>query len=410
MINSRQIIPLTLFLITIAHAAIASPCAKTQTEQDAWVHRSVDVLIAKAHAAYEEESAERVYLKVLAHIAGTLKQCKLTDDLSFTSRYPEFVEYIRVLSLDQKPDHQLGFEVSDRVYFQQTRQFVSIPDFLLKPELLEAVRHFETLGKAKEILRELNSNRAKDEQLLFFSFESRHLGTPDNDDSYKRLLIVVPGNPAQNIPEKWVQFGIADPHARVPVRNMSVVAVVHGPDNTSNTYFKDYFRTYRSNRPVTVTGRWELGEGDDNCIKCHKSGVLPIFPVDGSVSEDEKAIVNLVNKRFLNYVAPRFGGYIDPSKFGPGLGSAHTILNQSRTASNTNCSSCHQPSGLGSLNWPMDSVLISSFVEGGQMPLGSHLKALESTQLYEQLINDYFSIDPKQPGILKGWLLHYSGR
>ena len=52
----------------------------------------------------------------------------------------------------------------------------------------------------------------------------------------------------------------------------------------------------------------------------------------------------------------------------------------------------------------MDSVLISSFVEGGRMPLGSNLKTWESSELYEQLIDDYFSIDPRNPGILKSWL------
>ena len=144
------------------------------------------------------------------------------------------------------------------------------------------------------------------------------MGTPDNDNSYRRLLIVVPGNPSLNIPEKWVQFGIPNPRSRVAIRNMSVVAVVTGPENTTTTYFKDYFRTYRRNGKVEVNGRWELGEGDDNCVKCHKSGVLPIFPVDGSVSEDEKAVVEEVNKRFLTYGAPRFGKYLDVSKFGPG--------------------------------------------------------------------------------------------
>ena len=126
------------------------------------------------------------------------------------------------------------------------------------------MRRFETLPKAKAILRAINATRSANEQLLFFSYESRHLGTPDNDNSYRRLLIVVPGNPSLKIPEKWVQFGIPDPRSRVAIRNMSVVAVVTGPENTTNTYFKDYFRTYRRNGKVEVNGRWELGEGDDN--------------------------------------------------------------------------------------------------------------------------------------------------
>jgi hypothetical protein len=53
----------------------------------------------------------------------------------------------------------------------------------------------------------------------------------------------------------------------------------------------------------------------------------------------------------------------------------------------------------------MDSVLISSFVEAGKMPLSSNLKEWESTKLYQQLLDDYFSTDDIHPGILKAWLL-----
>jgi len=137
----------------------------------------------------------------------------------------------------------------------------------------------------------MNTGRAADNQLLFFSYKSRHLGTPDNRNSFRRLLIVVPGNAAQHVPEKWVQFGIADPRAREPVRNVSVVGVLPGPGQTTNVYFKDYYRTYRRNGSITIQGRWELGEGEDHCVECHKSGVLPIFPVNGSVSRDEKPVM-----------------------------------------------------------------------------------------------------------------------
>ncbi|HEV8370259.1 MAG TPA: hypothetical protein VGQ39_20070 [Pyrinomonadaceae bacterium] len=392
-----------LLAALMASEVDARPCAKTSVQQDAWVRRSIDTLIRSARRAYEEDRAERAYSRQLGWIANTMKQCKLADDLNFISRYPEFVEYIRVLSLDQQKDHELGFEVTDRVYFNETQAFVAIPDFLITPEFLLAVRRFETLGKAKTLLRAMNAKRAANDQLLFFSYESRHLGTPDNDNSYRRLLIVVPGNPAENVPEKWVQFGIPDPRARVPVRNLSVIAVVPGPEKTTNTYFKDYFRTYGRNGSVNVKGRWALGYGDDNCVKCHKSGVLPIFPVDGSVSEDEKPLVEAVNQRFLTYGAPRFGRYLDASKFGPGLGSKPQTPDPRHLT--PNCASCHQPNGLGWLNWPMDSVLISSFVEAGKMPLSSNLKEWESTKLYQQLLDDYFSTDDIHPGILKAWLL-----
>jgi len=389
----------TLLALCWCGQLMASTCFKTTEQKDLWVRRNVDRLITKARAAYEDETAQSAYGRTLTEISNTLKQCRLKEDSYFISHYSDFTEWIRVLSLDQQSDHELGFEISDKTYFENTRIFVTIPDFLLTPEFLHSVKHFQTLGKAKSLLRTINGTRPKDQQLLFFSYESRHLGTPDSDNSYRRLLIVVPGDPQQNIPEKWVQFGIADPGMRIPVRNVSVVAVVSGPDRATNTYFKDYFRTYRRDGSISVKGRWELGSGDDNCVKCHKSGVLPIFPVEGSVADEEKTVVEAVNRRFLTYGAPRFGGYLDTAKFGPGLGSKRQQMNSS------GCSECHQPNGLGSLNWPMDSVLISSFVDGGRMPLGSNLKESESNQLYQKLIDDYFSTDEIRPGILKAWLL-----
>ena len=183
---------------------------------------------------------------------------------------------------------------------------MTIPDFLLTPIFLRAVSRFATLPQAKAILRELNAGRAAAEQLIFFSYQSRHLGTPDNPNSFWRLLIVVPGNVARGVPEKWVQFGVPDPSARAPVRNVSVVAVLPGPDGTTNAYFKDYFRTFRRNGSITIKGRWDLGYGDDNCALCHKSGILPIFPVSGTVSRDELQTVRVVNERFLKYGRPRF--------------------------------------------------------------------------------------------------------
>jgi predicted RNase H-like HicB family nuclease len=340
-----------------------------------------------------------------------MQQCRLAEEKNFGASYPEFTGFVATVSLDRQPDHELGFTVPDSVYFADTRSYVAIPDFLLTPEFLRVVSRRETLKQAKAMLRELNARRAPDDQLIFFSYESRHLGTPDNPDSFWRLLIVVPANAAQGWPEKWVQFGVPDPRARAPVRNISVVSVVPGPDRTSNAYFKDYFRTFRRNGSITVKGRWDLGFGDDNCALCHKSGILPIFPVNGTVSADEQGALRAVNERFLKYGRPRFGKYLDASKLGPGLGatsvseSVPSQVEARKGIDGVKCGACHQPQGLGALNWPMDRVLISSFVKGGQMPLGFELTPLERNRLYTKLIQDYFAIDEANPGTLKSWLL-----
>ena len=389
------------------------PCDRIKSQKDAWVLGRVNALIIAARAAYERDSAQTAYERLLDNVTGTMRQCGLEKENDFVKRYPEFVDYVTTLSLDRQDDHELGFIVPDKVYFAETRQYVEIPDFLLSPAFVRAVSRNETLKQAKAMLRELNVSRAADDKLLFFSYKSRHLGTPDNPDSFWRLLIVVPGNPAQHIPEKWVQFGVPDPRARGSVRNVSVVSVVPGADGATNVYFKDYFRTYRRNGSITIKGRWELGEGDDNCALCHKSGIIPIFPVNGTVSRDEQPTVDEVNKRFLKYSKPRFDKYLDAAKFGPGLGS--TTVGDLRgsgvhTASTVGgdgvkCAACHQPNGLGSLNWPMDRVLISSYVKGGQMPFGYQLQAAERNRLYQKLIQEYFAVDEARPGILKTWLL-----
>ncbi|MDX6575396.1 MAG: hypothetical protein QOE96_1349 [Blastocatellia bacterium] len=400
---------LVLFLAGSAMSAV--PCDPITSQPDAWVTGRVNALVLAARRAYENDRAQAAYERVLDGITRTMQQCRLGQEKDFAARYPEFVGYIRTVSLDRQPDHELGFSVPDSVYFSETRAYVSIPEFLLTPEFLRVVSRFATLPQAKAMLRQVNAGRSVEDQLIFFSYQSRHLGTPDNPDSFWRLLIVVPGNAGQGVPEKWVQFGVPDPRARAPVRNVSVVSVVPSPDGTTNAYFKDYFRTYKRNGSITIKGRWDLGFGDDNCALCHKSGILPIFPVNGTVSRDEQPTVRVVNERFLKYGRPRFDKYLDASEFGPGLGSSSiselTASSGEKKAGvdGVKCGACHQPNGLGALNWPMDRTLISSYVKGGQMPLGFELTALERNRLYTRLIQEYFAIDEAKPGILKTWLL-----
>jgi hypothetical protein len=399
-------------------ASAASECARAKAAPDAWVARSVDALVRAALAAYEDEDNVPAYQRVLGRITNTMERCGLSSDEKFVERRREFVEYVGAASLDTLPDHELGFVVPDEQYFDETRDFVSIPDFLTTRAFLHAVSGYQTLARAKTYLRRLNDGRPPDAKLIFFSYKSRHLGTPDSPESFGRLLIVVPGDASRGAPEKWVQFGVPDAGRRAAsVRNVSVVSVTPGEGGTSNVYFKDFYRTYRRDGSVNIKGRWELGYGDDNCAQCHKSGVLPIFPVAGSVRADEQQAVDEVNSRFMTYSPARFDKYLDVTKFGPGLGASGHAATQAAGAPNSpaapgpsvaramNCSVCHRREGLGSLSWPMDSVIVSSFVKGGKMPLGSSLTAPERAQLYRSLIREYFSTDDARPGTLKSWLL-----
>ncbi len=397
----------------VVASASSSTCADVKSQPEAWVASRVDALVGAAHAAYEDDEALPAYQGVLGEIAGTIRRCELTRDEGFASRYRELVEYVEAAALDQSAGHELGFTVPDRQYFAETRGLVRIPDFLTTRSFLRAVSREGTLARAKSYLRQLNKQREPSEQLVFFSYKSRHLGTPDSDESYGRLLVVVPGNAGQGVPEKWVQFGMPDAR-RARVRNLSVVSTIARPDGTSNVYFKDYFRTYRRDGSISIKGRWELGYGDDNCAQCHKSGILPIFPVAGSVSADELPAVEEVNRRFRGYGSPRFDKYLDETKLGPGLGSATLADRKGRFGEDfvkspvgraMICNSCHQSEDLGALNWPMDQVVISSFVKGGKMPRGLTLDDSQRGELYEKLIQEYFAADNAHPGILKSWLL-----
>lgn len=383
-------------------SSVAQPCDRIKAHPDIWTRTTVNALVSSARAFYERDNAQRSYEQVVDATVKVIDRCGLAQDARFRSRYPEFLGFVATLALERRDDHELGFNIPDATYFEQTRGYVEIPDFLLTAPFLRAVSRSATLPEAKSMLRQLNTGRSPDQQLIFFSYESRHLGTPDSPRSFRRLLIVVPRDAARNTPERWVQFGIPDPNDRARVRNISVVGVVPASDGTTNTYFKDYFRTFRRSGEITVKGRWELGAGDDNCTACHKSGVLPIFPVAGSVSHDEQPLVETVNQRFREYGRPRFDKYLDPARLGPGLGSKPLRISASREV---RCADCHQPQRLGALNWPMDRILISSYVKGGQMPLGFELTAVERTRLYNQMIQDYFAIDEAKPGILKSWLM-----
>ncbi|MBW8876467.1 MAG: cytochrome c [Acidobacteria bacterium] len=399
----------------VASASPSTPftCARVKSQPQAWVVSRVDALVVAAHAAYEDDEALPAYERVLGGITGTIRRCELSRDEGFVSRYRELVEYVEAAALDQRPDHELGFVVPDRQYFAETRGLVQIPDFLTTRSFLRAASRDETLARAKSYLRQLNKQREPSEQLVFFSYKSRHLGTPDSDESYGRLLIVVPGNAGQGVPEKWVQFGVPD--ARRPrVRNVSVVSTIARPDGTSSVYFKDFYRTYRRDGSISIKGRWELGFGDDNCAQCHKSGILPIFPVAGSVSPDERQAVAEVNRRFRRYGSPRFDKYLDETKLGPGLGSATSADRNGRFGEDfvnstlgraMACAACHERDDLGALNWPMDPIVISSYVKGGMMPFGAALDDSQRGELYEKLIQEYFAADNAHPGILKSWLL-----
>jgi hypothetical protein len=155
-VSTRVTIGLVCLLLA-GNAAYASRCARLKARPDAWVAARVDALVRAARGAYERDNAIPAYSKVLDGIAGTIRQCGLAENNEYINRYRAFVEYIATASLDRQPDHELGFLVPDKQYFEETRQFVQIPEFLLDENFMRSVSRFVTLGRAKSFLRRLNS-------------------------------------------------------------------------------------------------------------------------------------------------------------------------------------------------------------------------------------------------------------
>src|SRR5260221_153981 len=126
-----------------ASVTSAAPCDPIKSQPDPWVSGRINALVFAARRAYENEKAQTAYERVLDGIARTMQQCRLSEEKDFVARYPEFAGYIATLSIGRLPDHELGFSVSDKVYFAETSAFVTIPDFLLTPNFLRAVSRFE---------------------------------------------------------------------------------------------------------------------------------------------------------------------------------------------------------------------------------------------------------------------------
>src|SRR5258705_8920697 len=283
------------------NGARAAPCTQVKAQPDAWITGRINALVQAARNAFETDNALPAYEKVLDGIVGTIRECRLSEDHNFVRQYGNFLDFVEASGLERRSYPELGFLVPDKQCFSEKRQYVGIPEFLLEPTFLRNDSSYETLGRAKSYLRQLNSSRGPDEQLIFFSYKSRHLGTPDNDDSYRRLLVVVPGNAEKGLPDKWVQFGITDPGKRTRVRNVSVVSPVTSANGTFNAYFKDFYRTYRREGFMTGEGRLGLWEGGKKCTMCSKSCDLPKFSVGVAVKANEQKGLLRVKSPFLKF-------------------------------------------------------------------------------------------------------------
>jgi hypothetical protein len=76
------------------NTAQAAPCAQVKTQPDAWVTANVNTLVQAARNAFETDQALPAYEKALDGIVGTIRECNLSEDHNFLSRYRNFLEFI----------------------------------------------------------------------------------------------------------------------------------------------------------------------------------------------------------------------------------------------------------------------------------------------------------------------------
>ena len=403
-------------------ALVAADCPTSSQEWATWRRQMARDLVRAMRGIFDLNTRS---VESAAPVVREWKNCEpeATRAAASVQSCPDNLStYMHALWLRTEKGYRGGYRVSDASYYEKADAMTAIPAELQAPELLRQVTQFGRLARAKSYLQRLNQSRPDDQKMVFFSYRSQHLGTPDNIEAFGRLLVVVPGNP-----EKWIQYGVPE-FPRQSVRNVSIVAVDRQPDGAQDVYFRDRAVIRDDNERLVLQGRFELGVGVDACVDCHKAGVNPIFPTPGSVSADELALIDQVNRRFLTYVPPSFHGDYDPSWFGPGLGTfrpnaSPDVLRQrvrealgthgeaasadqvESVAQHVNCAECHQPSFLEPLNAPLNPKMLRSYVLGGQMPPGANLTPPEKQALVDVLLDDYFSSGPPEDGILMDWLL-----
>src|SRR5262245_6126048 len=88
----------SLLLLTV-RVGMAAPCSYITSHPDTWVNHKIDSLVRSARGAFDEESGELAFERLVRAIAVTLDRCKLVDDVAFVGRHNVFIDYIRMSAL-----------------------------------------------------------------------------------------------------------------------------------------------------------------------------------------------------------------------------------------------------------------------------------------------------------------------
>src|SRR6476660_1759418 len=92
-------VTLCLAICLASASARATPCPRTPQQSTAWINRAVEDLVRSAYAAYRSELAQPRHQRVVDGLANTIQRCGLAGDVGLSPRYPEFFDYVKLLSI-----------------------------------------------------------------------------------------------------------------------------------------------------------------------------------------------------------------------------------------------------------------------------------------------------------------------
>lgn len=332
-----------------------------------------------------------------------------------------------------KDGHSMRFATSDSQYLKKIPSHArNLPDELTKQDFLRSLDlHLESNGQmAINYLVKLNESRSPDEQIRYFIFDSQFLPTADASASYKRLFVYFP---AETV-DKFIQFGLHNDIGATYSNTISMIAVEKLNPETSEqhstpiAWFKDFWRL-RDQSIISISTRLKESGQLESCYGCHSSALLKVLPdrasFDSERFEEQLTAVNNKIDLFKNAQIAE----VSPDNFGPALGPlnnegrtdslftqcASGLADESIAKVNSamNCSQCHNDTFRKALRYPMaqqsqidrDSIMKVLIEDEKSMPPATDLSDEERKALTRCLVEEYFSYNYEEKGLLEKWFL-----
>ena len=344
---------------------------------------------------------------------------------------------------DGRKDHRLGLDVSDRRYYEESRDHLAFPELLRSEAFLQAMADPRRNREAWEMIERHNSSLPERQKWLMLPYRARFVFSVDRT-TYGRMLVLIPNEVrGSSVVDTWLNYAIALPDQDPPPQAMSVSMIViergTDPGSEARAYFMDFLRV---RDPLTGRIRLEptvnlAPSPSQNCYDCHKSSIIPIFPEaeyrflpTGRLETVAESRAADFNRRIRGYgKAPM--GHQDRGAYGPCIGEpgltrtddfirsaagdpdlADASIAKIRSA--MGCASCHD--AFAPLNFvePVETDretrsmklkkgLAQTFVEEGRMPPGNDLNSRERRALWKALSKEYLDL-PTGRGTFVDWL------